>query len=140
MSRSLHRRATGAILLLALAGCSRGGEETAEKSPVTAVTTEASTTTTQAPAPPPARFILLGLQSGDAACYVHVRNVEGGEDYLPGAFELCPGESADASAYVGQRVHLERRPDRIMADSCQGDPACRQTQPVNLVVAVKPAH
>ena len=82
---------------------------------------------------------LISVESGDAACYLNVRDAEGTEEALAADFELCPGGTSDASRLVGRKVVLERRPERVMADSCEGDPECEKTETVELVVEVKAA-
>ena len=82
---------------------------------------------------------LVSVESGDAACYLNVRTAAGTEEALAADFELCPGGKSDASRLVGRKVVLERRPEQVMADSCQGDPECNETKTVDLVVEVKAA-
>ena len=136
MLRLLRTISVTGVFLLALAGCSGDSDKGTTKSGPETTTTTSETNTSKAATP---SYTLRELQSGDAACYLQVTNSSGVEESLPGTFELCPGGSADATPYVGRRVTFERRPDRIMADSCQGNPACTETKPVELVVTVKPA-
>ncbi|MDP2312386.1 MAG: hypothetical protein Q8P41_05735 [Pseudomonadota bacterium] len=86
-----------------------------------------------------ARYTLVELQAGDHACYVVVKDASGKEENLPGSFELCPGGTVDATPFIGKSVTLERNQAPIAADSCQGDPECKDTQMVDLVVGLKPA-
>lgn len=80
---------------------------------------------------------LVRLENGDAACYVVVRTADGAEVSHPGDFELCPGGGKDASKHVGKEVELETRKERILADSCQGNPECPDSEEVELVVRVE---
>lgn len=109
--------------------------------PKSAATDSTITTTTTTAAPPKAAevFTLLAVQSGDAACYLTVKDSTGTDESLPADFDLCPGGTSDATPYVGSQVKLERRPDRVMADSCAGDPNCTATKTVDLVIAIKPS-
>jgi hypothetical protein len=127
--------ALSGMVMLALVACS-GNTDQAQPKPEPAPTT---TMTTAAPKPAGEPVTLISVQSGDAACYLNVKDASGAEQSLAADFELCPGGTSDASWYAGQKVTLERRPARIMADSCQGDPECTETKTVDLVVAVKPA-
>ncbi len=79
---------------------------------------------------------LVRLESGDAACYVVVRNAAGAEESLPGDFELCPGGGKDASKHVGKEVELETRKEKMQAPSCQGNPECADSVGVDLVVDI----
>lgn len=79
-----------------------------------------------------ATVTLTGLTNGDAACYVDY--VEGGEPRtLPGDFELCQS----ATGMIGASVVLDIGKDRILADSCQGDPECTETQEVDFVRGIR---
>ena len=88
-------------------------------------------------------MVLLRITKGDladvAACYLEVKDASGVTESVPADFELCPGGSGDASRHIGRKVTLERRPTKIMADSCQGNPQCTETKTVDLVIAVKAA-
>jgi hypothetical protein len=79
--------------------------------------------------------LLKRLEAGDRACYV-VLDSGAGEQSLPGDFELCPGGQHDASPLVGGRVAYTTRKDKIQAESCQGDPACADSEEVELVATL----
>jgi glyoxylase-like metal-dependent hydrolase (beta-lactamase superfamily II) len=90
---------------------------------------------------PPAtatEMTLLALESGDAACYVALRDGSGTEHRYHGEFELCAGGTADASALVGKPVLAEIARERVQAESCQGDPACTDSQEVEYVRMIRP--
>jgi hypothetical protein len=80
---------------------------------------------------------LKSLTNGDVACYVELDEGGGQVRTYHGSFELCPGNPHDASALIGQRVELSLRKEEVLADSCQGDPACADRQEVDLVVSVE---
>jgi hypothetical protein len=97
-------------------------------------------------APPPSNesptsevVTLKGLHNGDRACYVEVESAIG-EQSIEGTFELCEGGSEDASALIGKRIRYKTRPAEVQAASCEGDPECRETDPVDLVIEITPAE
>lgn len=126
------------LVAVGLVACDgRGGSSTSAVSETT--TTTAPTTTTASPPPTAVTYTLVSVVAGDAACYLTVTDGAAAEQSLPADFELCPGGGSDATRYVGSRVTLDRHPGQVMADSCAGDPNCKETKTVDLVVAVKPA-
>lgn len=74
-------------------------------------------------------MLIKGLTPGDTACYVELRNARGKRSEEMASFELC-----EQTKLIGQRVRLTRKPERVMAASCQGNPDCTKTQTVNLIV------
>lgn len=76
--------------------------------------------------------VLIGLQSGDVACYLTLKDQKGKEFTELATFELC-----EMTQLVGKRVRLSYRIESVLADSCQGDPECKDTQKVALVNAIK---
>ncbi len=102
---------------------------------------------TPAPAPPaspgptavPAATVvtLARLEHGDRACYVVVDG-SAGEQSLPGAFALCPGNESDASALIGRRVTYTTEPASVLAASCEGNPDCGKSDQVDLVTTISP--
>jgi hypothetical protein len=93
--------------MVALIACSGDGtSDEAQPEPESAPIT--GTTTATEPALDLV-VTLISVQSGDAACYLNVKDASGTEDALPAEFELCPGGSTDASELEGRKVTLERR-------------------------------
>jgi hypothetical protein len=133
----LRGAALACVVTLSSVACS-GENEQAEPNNSAS---ESTTPTTASGAPPKAAevFTLVSVQAGDAACYLSVKDSNGAEQSLPADFDLCPGGTSDATAQVGRKVTLERRPGQVMADSCSGDPNCTATKTVDLVIAIKPA-
>ena len=76
--------------------------------------------------------MLTELQSGDVACYLTLKDNKGKEFTELAAFEIC-----EMTQLVGKTVRLSYRIESVIADSCQGDPECKDTRKVALVSAVK---
>ena len=72
------------------------------------------------------------LTPGDRACYVRLEDAQGAATEEMAAFEVCERE-----ALVGRRVRVTRQERAVMAASCEGDPACPDTETVLLVTAVE---
>lgn len=72
---------------------------------------------------------IKSLTQGDMACYVTLEDARGKRSEEMASFELC-----EQTRLIGQRVRLKRERSAVMAASCQGDPECRKTQTVNLIV------
>ena len=83
-------------------------------------------------------YTLKEVSQGDAACYVTVVDAAGVETTHPGTFDLCPGGAADASNYVGFPVQLTFGTQPMMGPSCEGDPACTETEEVEAVTTITP--
>lgn len=82
---------------------------------------------------------LKELQNGDRACYVVITTAKGEEQSIEGDFDLCPGNSKDASAMIGKRVTYKTKKANVLAASCQGDVDCGKSDEVDLVVEVTAA-
>ena len=76
--------------------------------------------------------VLIELQSGDVACYLTLKDQKGREFTELAIFEIC-----EMTQLVGKRVRSSYRIDSVLADSCQGDPECKDTQKVALVNTIK---
>jgi hypothetical protein len=72
---------------------------------------------------------IKSLTQGDTACYITLENARGKRSEEMASFELC-----EKTQLIGQRVRLKRERSAVMAASCQGDPECKKTQTVNLIV------
>lgn len=77
--------------------------------------------------------VVTGLEAGDVACYVSLKDDRGVVFQEMADFSICEQESL-----VGKRVTLTYKLEKVLADSCQGDPECKDTKTVALVTAVKP--
>ncbi len=76
---------------------------------------------------------LTELQNGDVACYLILRDEKGAEFIEMGAFEICSQKPSP----VGKRVALKYKMANVIAESCQGNPDCKKSDRVALVVSVK---
>jgi hypothetical protein len=72
---------------------------------------------------------IKSLTPGDTACYITLEDARGKRSEEMADFELC-----EKTKLIGQRVRLKRERSAVMAASCQGDPECKKTQTVNLIV------
>lgn len=73
--------------------------------------------------------------NGDTACFLTLKDDKGATFDEPADFDLCTHEKA----LKGKRVALTYRASRVQAASCQGDPNCKRSETVVLIVAAKPA-
>lgn len=73
------------------------------------------------------------VDKGDNGCYLTLKGASGGELIELGKFELCRPKSP----LIGKRVMLVYSIETIQAASCYGDPKCKTTETVPLVVDVK---
>jgi hypothetical protein len=71
---------------------------------------------------------ITGLQSGDVACYVSLKDDQGVAFEELAEFEIC-----ENTKLLKQRVRLSYVNGTVMADSCQGDVACRARKAVMLI-------
>jgi len=75
------------------------------------------------------------FESGDIACYLTLKDDRGATFREMADFDLC----AQERALKGKRVALAYRAQRVQSASCQGNPDCKKTDTVILVVAARPA-
>jgi hypothetical protein len=73
--------------------------------------------------------------NGDTACHVTLKDDRGATFEELADFELC----AQEKALTGKRVALTWKASRVQAASCQGDPDCKRSDTVVLIVAARPA-
>lgn len=78
--------------------------------------------------------IPTAFETGDIACYLILKDDRGATFREMADFDLC----AQERALKGKRVALTYRTQRVQSASCQGDPDCKKTDTVVLVVAAKP--
>jgi hypothetical protein len=78
--------------------------------------------------------VITGLQAGDVACYVTLKDDKGAEFNEMADFSLCENQGL-----IGKRVTLTYKLGNVMADECQGNPDCTKTRTVALVTAAHPA-
>lgn len=78
---------------------------------------------------------LQQFTAGDRACYATVTDPDGVETEQFASFELC-----DRTDLLGQSVQLTYESTSIIAASCQGDPACEESESVWLITAMEPVN
>ena len=84
----------------------------------------------------PAAVTLVKLTNGDRACYVDVTTAGGKNESHEGDFDLCPGNAHDASALIGKHVTYTTKPANVQAASCEGNPDCKDSDKVDLVMTI----
>ena len=73
------------------------------------------------------------VDKGDNGCYLTLRNAKNAELIELGKFEFC----SQKPSLKGKQVELEYRMETVQAASCYGDPKCKSTETVPLIVGVK---
>lgn len=73
------------------------------------------------------------LDKADNGCYLTLRNDKNNEIIELGKMEFC----TQKPSLKGKKVELEYRMETVQAASCYGDPKCKKTETVPLIVAVK---
>lgn len=76
--------------------------------------------------------LLKSIEAGDVACYVTLVDAKGQETTQMADFAIC-----EMNQLVGRRVQIRRIKANVMAESCQGNPDCKETESVNLISRVK---
>lgn len=72
------------------------------------------------------------LDKGDNGCFLILRNDKNGELIELGKMEFCSQKQLK-----GKKVELEYKMETVQAATCYGDPKCKKTETVPLVVGVK---
>jgi len=73
------------------------------------------------------------VDKGDNGCYLTLKDDKGVEFIEVGKFEFC----SQKPSLKGKKVALAYSVETIQAASCYGDPKCKKTEVVPLVVGVK---
>ena len=73
------------------------------------------------------------VDKADNGCYLTFKDEKGREHIELGKFEFC----GQKPTLKGKRVELAYSVETIQAASCYGDPKCKKTEKVPLVVGVK---
>ena len=73
------------------------------------------------------------VDKGDNGCFITMRNEKNNEIIELGKMEFC----TQKPSLKGKKVALEYRMETVQAASCYGDPKCKKTEVVPLIVAVK---
>ena len=77
--------------------------------------------------------IVTDVDKGDNGCYLTLKDEKGNEFIEVGKFDIC----TQKPPLKGKRVALAYSLETIQATTCYGDPKCKKTETVPLVVGVK---
>ena len=81
----------------------------------------------------PARGVVTDMQSGDVSCYLTIRSDDGTSSTVHADYSVC-----DSNVILGRRVQIEYAQGDVLADSCEGDPECLDTETVALAIVAQP--
>ncbi|PAP78143.1 hypothetical protein [Rubrivirga marina] len=81
----------------------------------------------------PTRGVVTDMESGDVSCYLTVRTDGGATETVHADYSVC-----DSNVIVDRRVQIEYVEGDVLADSCEGDPECLDTETVALAVVAEP--
>jgi hypothetical protein len=109
------------VLVLALSLLGFGCQSKEATPPPTPAAEQAAPTSTKI-------VVVRGRVAGDRACYLNVEDEKGQSREEMASFELCEREDL-----VGRRARLHFGKAQVMAESCQGNPDCPDTETVDLV-------
>ena len=73
------------------------------------------------------------VDKGDNGCYITFRDDKKNEIIEVGKFELC----AQKPPLKGKQVEMEYNMETIQAGDCYGDPKCKKTETIPVIVSVK---
>ena len=76
---------------------------------------------------------MTDVDKGDNGCYLTLKDEKGAEFIEIGKFDIC----TQKPPLKGKRVALAYSLESIQATTCYGDPKCKKTETVPLVVGVK---
>lgn len=77
----------------------------------------------------PTVSLVTEMQAGDVACYISLQDDNGKAFEEMADFDIC------ALDIIGRRVKLDYLRGQVLAPSCGGNPDCKKTRKVPLVVA-----
>ncbi|MDX2220751.1 MAG: hypothetical protein SF172_17155 [Burkholderiales bacterium] len=77
---------------------------------------------------------VVDMNTGDIACYIGFKDDKGVDFFESADFEFCE----NPKKYVGKRFALTYKLSKVQAASCQGDPDCKKSDIVPLIVGMKP--
>ena len=80
--------------------------------------------------------VVTDVDKGDNGCYLTLKDDKGVEFIEVGKFEIC----SQKPPLKGKRVALAYNIETIQATSCYGDPKCKKTETIPVVVGVKIAE
>lgn len=79
---------------------------------------------------------ITAMQNGDIACYLTLKDDSGKVFKEMADFAICQQQAT----LLNKRVALAYKLERTQSPECQGDPDCKKSVTVALVVAAKPAQ
>ncbi len=74
---------------------------------------------------------VITLQNADTACNVELQFENAGPEIWLADFAICQQQ------LQGKRVRFKTKKSKVIAASCQGDPACTESEEVDLIVSVE---
>lgn len=77
--------------------------------------------------------VVTDIDKGDNGCFVTFKDAKGAEFIELGKFELC----ALKPSPKGKKVSLAYSVETVQAASCYGDPKCKKTETVPLIVGIQ---
>ncbi len=83
----------------------------------------------------PAVATVRSVTPGDRSCYAELVDERDRTATAMAVFDLC-----EQDAILNTRVRLTYEPVRVMAESCQGDPECRDSETRMLISRVEPVQ
>jgi hypothetical protein len=111
------------VLSAVVAGAARGaiaGESQVADSVVVGKETKRTTGT------------VTGLEAGDVACYISLEDDKGSAFQELADFAVC-----EQTSLIGERVRLTYELGKVMADECGGNPDCKKSRTVALVMSAR---
>jgi hypothetical protein len=75
---------------------------------------------------------VTGLEAGDVACYMSLKDDKGSDFQELADFSVC-----EQTELVGKRVRLTYQLGKVMADECGGNPDCKKSRTVALVMSAR---
>jgi len=81
----------------------------------------------------PAQGTVMDLNMGDATCGITLKTDDGKESFEQSDYSFC----TDPKKYVGKRVALTYKIEKVQAESCQGRPECTKSDLIPIVVGMK---
>ena len=73
----------------------------------------------------------INLENADTACNVEMEFEKGVREIWPADFAICEKLSK------GKRFRFKTEKSKVIAASCQGDPECKESKEVDLIVSVE---
>ncbi len=76
---------------------------------------------------------VVRMDSGDAACYITLKDDKGEEFDEAADFAVCEQKPN----IDGKRIRMTYTPSKVISPDCGGDPKCKKTQTIALITAAK---